>query len=413
MRILIVSQVYVPDPAAVGQYMADAASELVRSGHQVRVFTSARGYADPGVRFRARETIDGVDVVRLPLSSLGKRTIAHRLVGQTLFLTQVVLRGLFGSRPDAILVSTSPPMASIAALVIGRIRRVPLNFWAMDLNPDQVIAIGKVSPDGLVARAFDALNRRLLRTAETVVALDRFMADRLNDKHPVNDKAVVIPPWPQFLTDRRRKRSDNPFAVKHGLTEKFVVMYSGNHGIFLPLATLLQTAHRLADDDRFRFVFIGDGVRKAEVERHVADHPDDDNVLVLPYQPFDTLPDSLGSADVHVVSMTDDMVGIIHPCKIYGTMAVGRPTLYFGPRPSHVADLLDRHRCGWQVDHGDAPAAVRILQEAITERGREECQRMGNSARAALDDALNPDRLRREFVNAIAPEKPEAPSHGG
>jgi hypothetical protein len=86
-------------------------------------------------------------------------------------------------------------------------------------------------------------------------------------------------------------------------------------------------------------------------------------VLSRPYQPLSRLSSSLSAADVHVVSLGCDMVGIIHPCKIYGAMAIGRPILFFGPRPSHVSDILDRHPIGWQVDHGDVEGAVARIRQ--------------------------------------------------
>src|SRR5687768_15943333 len=42
--LLILSQVFVPDPASVGQHMADVAAEMARRGHRVKVYASARGY---------------------------------------------------------------------------------------------------------------------------------------------------------------------------------------------------------------------------------------------------------------------------------------------------------------------------------------------------------------------------------
>jgi hypothetical protein len=92
---VIVSQVYVPDPAAVGQYVADVAAEMVRRGYRTIVYTSARGYDDPSKAYLARETRDGVEVRRLPFSSFGKSSIAVRLAAQCLFLVQAVVRGLF------------------------------------------------------------------------------------------------------------------------------------------------------------------------------------------------------------------------------------------------------------------------------------------------------------------------------
>ena len=46
-RLLILSQVYVPDPASVGQHLHDFAAEMARRGHDVVVYCSSRGYDDP------------------------------------------------------------------------------------------------------------------------------------------------------------------------------------------------------------------------------------------------------------------------------------------------------------------------------------------------------------------------------
>src|SRR5215831_17051886 len=141
--ILVLSQVYIPDPASVGQHMADAAAAMAARGYRVVAIVSGRGYDDPTVKYKPRETIDGVEIVRLPLASFGKKSIPIRLLGAFMFLSQALVRGLFVRNLTGILVSTSPPMCSVVAVIIGFIRRVPITYWLMDLNPDQVIALGK------------------------------------------------------------------------------------------------------------------------------------------------------------------------------------------------------------------------------------------------------------------------------
>lgn len=404
-RILIISQVYVPDPAAVGQYMADGAKELAAQGYDVRVLTSARGYSDPAVKYPAHEMLDGVEVVRLPLSSLGKKTIAHRLVGQLAFLTQVMWRGVFTRDLAAILVSTSPPMAAIAAIFIRLFRRVPLKFWAMDLNPDQVIATGRFKPRSLPVLAFNWLNRRLLKAAHRVIALDRFMAERLEAKYPLGDKLVVIPPWPHEAPAETIEHHQNPFVLEHNLQDKFIVMYSGNHGMLLPLDTLLQASLRVNDDPRIIFLFIGDGVRKKEVEDFIAKHKPT-NVLSLPYQPLDQIKYSLSAAHLHTVTMTDNMVGVIHPCKIYGIMGVGRPALFVGPNPSHVTDLLQKYDCGWQIGHGEVDQAEQIIRQAA-QMPPAELQALGQNAIQSLSEGLSSRLLKQQFTTAITAGLPQ------
>ena len=77
---LVLSQVYVPDPASVGQHMHDAAAEMVSRGYRVVVLTANRGYDNPSIRYKRREIVDGVEIRRLPLSSFGKRSIKQRLL---------------------------------------------------------------------------------------------------------------------------------------------------------------------------------------------------------------------------------------------------------------------------------------------------------------------------------------------
>ncbi len=403
--ILVISQVYVPDPASVGQHMADAAEALFDRGYAVRVLTSARGYENPQVRYASRERRGGVEIVRLPLSSFGKRTILHRLLGQTLFLLQAVVRGLFAPRLAAVLVSTSPPMGSVAALLISFVRGVPIKFWLMDMNPDQLIALGKVGPRSLPARVFRALNRRLFARAADVVVLDRFMAVRVREQYQRIARIEVLPPWPHESALEPVEHASNPFRQEHDLGDKIVVMYSGNHSLASPLTTLVQAALALQSDPRFVFLFIGGGHGKREIDEAIRDHHPA-NIRSLPYQPLEQIRYSLSAADVHVVALGDDMVGIIHPCKIYGAMAVGRPVLLLGPRPSHASDILDEYGIGWHVSHGDVPGMIGALR-TVAETPWGTLRQMGERARAAVDDRFSKEALCSQFVDAVVRDLPK------
>jgi glycosyltransferase involved in cell wall biosynthesis len=232
-----------------------------------------------------------------------------------------------------------------------------------------------------------------------VVALDRFMAERLRARGVVRGEMVVSPPWPHEDRLEDVPHDTNPFRLKHGLSDKFVVMYSGNHSPSNPLTTVLEAALRLRDVPRFQFAFVGGGLGKREVEEFAARHQLT-NVLSLPYQPLADLRYSLSAADVHLVSLGDGMVGIIHPCKVYGAMAVGRPVLYLGPKPSHIADLIDDHRFGVQVCHGDAAAAERAIR-SFEAMSADERNAMGAEAKRVLESSLSMQQLRGRFCDAV------------
>lgn len=390
-KLLIISQVYVPDPAAVGQHVADVAEEMVRRGWQVIVYAAARGYEDSSQRYASREFRNGVDVRRLPLSSFGKGSIGVRLLAQTLFVAQAVLRGLCVPRVSALLVSTSPPFAGFAGAVVALLRRVPFIWWVMDLNPDQMIVAGKLPGSSPLARAFDWMNVFTLKRAAAVIALDHFMAARLSAKRDVRKKLHVIPPWAHENHLEVVAHDANPFRTQHRLADKFVVMYSGNAGITSPLDTLLDAASRLRDDDRIRFVFIGGGVVKNRIDALVATEKPS-NIFSLPYQPLDRIKYSLSAADIHVVSIAPDAVGVVHPCKIYGAMALGKPVLALAPRNSHAGEIISQHGCGWVCEHGDPDSIIAILT-TLAHKTNAAVADCGARGQAAMSRVFSQSRL--------------------
>lgn len=418
--LLILSQVYVPDPASVGQHMADAAAEMVRRGWRVVVLTSGRGYNNPSIRYTPRETIDGVEIIRLPLSSFGKKHFFLRVLAAVLFILQTIWHGLFvrglsgpRGRSGAILVSTSPPMCIVAAMVIRALRfgRVPIKFWVMDINPDQLISLGKIKADSMPARLMNLFNRMILKRSSDVVVLDKFMARTMNDKLDITPKLAVLPPWPHEDSVEPVAHADNTFRRDHKLDGKRAFMYSGNHGWALPLETFLKAAVKFKDDRRAAFLFIGDGARKKEVEATIREQALS-NMASLPYQPLSVLRFSLSAADAHLVSVGNESVGTIHPCKIYGAMAVSRPIILLAPNPCHVSDLVSGERgqedfapehrmaIGWHIPHGDVGAAERVIRE-ILDAPADRLERMGARARHVVQKGLSKATLCGAFCDVM------------
>lgn len=397
--IAIISQVYSPDPTAVGQYMHDAAVELSRRNWHVVIYTSNSGYEDPTLKYPRLETIDGVDVRRLPLSGFGKSSIPIRVLGGLLFTLQAAARALFLPGLQIMLVSTSPPMGGLAGVLISLVRRIHVAFWAMDLNPDQMVALGNIGARSPFVRGFDWLNRRILKRSRVVIALDRFMAERINRKVDCTAKMVVIPPWPLETHVQPVPHEENPFRAEHGLQGKTVVMYSGNLSIASPVTTILEAAKRLEHQTELMFLFVGGGLGKKQIDELIS-REGPSNIRTLPYQPIERLRYSLSAADVHLVAVGNAVVGICHPCKIYGAMAAARPILYLGPRPSHATDIVDGRQIGWTVEHGDVDRAVQLFLEILS-MTNEEREAMGQRARLIVEQHYTMKILCGRFCDAV------------
>ena len=365
VRYLLLNQTFHPDVMATGQYLTQVALELVARGHQVTVVTSRRAYDDPSRRFPARETWRGVDIHRVGSTGFGKGAKWKRAADFGSNQLACLAKVLTLPRHDAVLALTSPPLISVLGAAVAKRWRARFFYWVMDSNPDEAVAAGWLRAGSAAFRVLDWMSRYSLRHATCVIALDRFMRDRIVAKGIPPERVAVVPMWSHDRDVRFDVAGRERFRAEHGLADKFVVMYSGNHSPVHPLHTLIEAAIRLRDDSGFAFLFIGGGsefsrVRQVTAERQLA------NVRCLPYRPLKELSASLSAADAHVVVMGNAFVGLIHPCKIYNILAVAAPVLYLGPAPSHVTEILPRLAPGTpsaEVRHGDTGGMVKALQQ--------------------------------------------------
>ena len=376
MRITLINQTFYPDVVSSGQHLADLALNLVGRGHEVTVVTSRRAYDDPEKVFPKQETWRGIRILRVSATGFGKRARWRRAADFATFLWSCCWRLFRLPKQEVVVAMTSPPLVSFVGAWFARLRGGRFYYWIMDLNPDEALAAGWLAPGSFAARWLERCSRFSLRHAAKVIVLDRFMQKRILDKGIDAGKIVVIPPWShdsdvQFDAEGRAR-----FRKLHGLDDKFVIMYSGNHSPCHPLDTILNAAKRLAGNREIVFLFVGGGSQFAQVRQFAVEHSLP-NMLCLPYQPMDQLAGTLSAADLHLIVMGNLFVGLVHPCKVYNILRVGSPLLYIGPQPSHISEILQAlngHLPFGQVKHGAVDQAVQNilrLKESASETTRE------------------------------------------
>ena len=394
MRILLLNQCFYPDVVSTAQHLTDLASALTSRGHDVTVIAGDRGYDNPGARFKRREQWNGVRIIRIPSLSLGKNSRWRRGFNFGSFLLLCSFRLLTLPRFDAVVALTSPPLISFIAALFVKLKGGSLCFWVMDLNPDEAIAAGWLHERSATARLLQRMLKYSFKIAARTVVLDRFMKERVVAKGVDPARITIIPPWSHDDHVGYSAAGREEFRQRHGLSEKFVVMYSGNHSPCHPLDTLLAAARALEARSEIAFCFVGGGSEQVKVREFAAQHRLD-NVKCLPYQPLHELSGSLSAADLHVVVMGQEFVGIVHPCKVYNIMSVGAATLYVGPTPSHVTDIAAQwHGRFYLASHGDVQAVTTAILQAT------EC----NQRQPAI--AFSKESLLPQLIDVIEAKQP-------
>jgi glycosyltransferase involved in cell wall biosynthesis len=219
---------------------------------------------------------------------------------------------------------------------------------------------------------------------------------------------VIVPPWPVQTLSPTEPASGSAFRAEHGLTGKFVVMYSGNHSIVHPLDTLLETAVRMKDRKDVVFLFIGAGLRVGDVQAAITRHQLT-NVMHLPSQPRERLHESLSAANLHVVVMGNPMSGLVHVSKIYGALASGLPYVFVGPKDSHVVDLIKDSGPGFHVEHGDVAGFMEVIEKAEKMASEDLTAFTANRSYVAQHYSMEKslDRFLEEVIDARAAALPK------
>lgn len=378
----MLSEYFHPEPASTAQLMTQLAVGLQERGFDVRAYTAQPTYQ--GQRHEtlpARETYRGVDIHRISATQLDKSRFTLRVVNWITYCVGLLVRLLFtGSRDSRVnLIVSTPPVLPLVGWLLYAVRGDPYVIIEYDVYPDIAVRLGVVSKDSLIARVWDRLNRFVMRRAAGIVALDDSMQELLVDKlGPEREERVrVIPNWedPEFI--RPVDKEDNSFALSHGYDETLTLLYSGNHGLYHDLNTVVEAA-RLLRDRPVQFVFIGDGAQKEDLRRRV-EREGLSNVDFHPYQPLDRLPETLTCADVSIVSEDGRLQGVCVSCKIYSSLAAGQALLGISGPDSEIARVISESGCGYWVKSGEAEALVDRVEKWLDDP--EELRDMGSRGR--------------------------------
>ncbi len=391
MHVLILNQTFYPDVAATAQHMWDLAGHLAAHGHRVSALASRHLYGTNRPAGDAYEKVGGVEIHRVGGTSYGKGGLLKRAADFGSFYAAAALKLQQLPAPDVILALTSPPLiAGLASLQrtyrTGNGTRGPrFVYHVMDLYPDAAVASGLFRAGGVMDRSLGQVTAQTLRSADAVIALGRDMRERILQRygrHVRADRIHVIPPWADGRELFPLDRAANPLAAELGLRDTFNLVYSGNLGVAHDVKTILEAIELTAGNARLCWLFIGGG-KGLERLRERAARAAWARVRILPYQPRERLNQSLNLADVHLVSQLPPFIGLVVPSKLFGIMAVGRPTIMTGPREAECSRILTEHDAGIIVANGDAARLARAIDRLSNDPAA--CREMGDRARGAFE----------------------------
>ena len=399
VKIVFVNRFYAPDHSATSQMLTDLAVALAAGGDEVEIVTSRLRYDDAAASLAPREVIDGVDVHRVRTSSFGRGNLVGRALDYASFYIAASVK-LFGlvRAGDIVIAKTDPPLVSVVAGWVARLRGARHVNWLQDLFPEVAANLGMAPARGPGGSLLRWLRDGSLRHAAANVVLGQRMRARVVERGVDPKRIAVIPNWADGAQLGPVERGANPLRAEWGLGDKFVVGYSGNLGRVHEFRTVLYAAEALRSQTDIVFLFIGGGAQKAAVAKS-AQERGLSNILFKPYQPRESLGPSLSAGDAHLVTLRPELEGLVVPSKFYGVAAVGRPTIFIGDPEGEIGSVVREAECGMcvqQSDGGGLVGAITTLRDDSALR-----ERMGANARRVFDERYDKAIAVKEWLRLL------------
>ncbi len=374
MRILIYSYNYHPEPIGIAPLMTELAEGLVKRGHTVRVVTAMPNYPERKIyqNYRGKlfhtEYKNGVKIQRSYVWARPAPNLLDRLLLDASFVVSSFIPALMDWRPDVIL-TTSPSLpVCVPSTLLGWLYRCPVVLNLQDILPDAGIKVGLIK-NPLLIDLLGNLEKFAYRNATKISAIADGFIDNLEKKGVDVNKIAHIPNWVDTNFVRPLSKENNYFRQAHNLQGKFVVLYSGNIALTQGLETVIAAAAQLRDIVDIAFVIVGQKNRLKKLQQE-CDKCGTDNVVFVPFQPRERLPEMLAAADLSLVVQKKNVVSFNMPSKIQVLMASGRGIVASVPQNGTAAKAIGKSGGGMVVPPEDPQALANMIFKLYQNPGK-------------------------------------------
>lgn len=393
-KLLIYAHYFYPDVASTGQILTELCEGMTDTFDitVICVVPSYSGTIDEKYKTKRiyKEEHNGIKIIRVRVPKFQKSNKISRIKNLLAYFFNSLLATLKIEKQDYIYTISQPPILGGVLGVLGKwLKGGKLIYNIQDFNPEQTMAVG-YSKNKLLLNTVMAVDKFSCKRADKVIVVGRDMQETLRNRF--NNKKV---PKNAFINNWINEKEIYPleqnhpriveFKEKYNLKDKFIIMYSGNIGLYYDLENIIKVIGEFKDREDVVFAFVGDGTVKDKVEAYVNEN-NLRNVKFIPYQDKADLIYSLNAADIHWVVNAKGIKGVSVPSKLYGVMAAGKPVLGVLDEGSEARLIVEDCNCGVCIEPGNYKEISNKIEYILN--NKEEIRVLGLNGRQYLETNL-------------------------
>ncbi len=414
-NLLIYAHYYVPDTASTGQILRELAEGMLDKFNITIICVVPSYLGTIEAKYKEQkyyeEDINGVKVLRIRVPEFCKTNKKSRMKNIVSYFVGAMKATFKVGKQDYVLSISQPPILGGLLGVWGKwVKHAKYIYNIQDFNPEQVLAVG-YTKSKLITDIMMLLDKFSCKHSDLIITVGRDMVETVEKRFEGKKvpKTVLINNWIDE-NEIYPLDSDNDrvvtFKKKYGLDGKFVIMYSGNIGLYYDLENLIKVVEKFGVNTKTKdgrdvvFAFVGNGTVRKTLENYVTKHHME-NVIFIPYQDKADLIYSLNAGNVHWCVNAKGIRGVSCPSKYYGLAAVGKPVLGVLADKSEVRYLIEDTHGGLCCEPGEYVKVEENIRWFIDNADSRELKEMGTRGRENLEKNLTRNISVKKYVEEI------------
>ena len=399
-NITLIGINFYPEDSSTGLYSTQMAEYLSKSNN-IDVITGFPYYPEweIGESYKNKKTFleekkDAITIYRYKQYVPSNPNFKNRII-HLLDFTLGSIRNIFKVKKCDLVICVVPFTSSIAlGLLMAKFRGAKVWVHIQDFEFDAAIESGLAGEQkGLKTKVFKGLfwlEKKLLDKADIVSSISYGMLSKLESKTDTHN--YFFPNW----VDENFINPDTAKQHELMLSTKFKILYSGNIGAKQDWDFFIKVLEYFKEDDNIEFIVVGAGAKKEWLVNKTQMYRNVQHYMPVAYE---TLPDLLCSANLHILFQKNNIIDTVMPSKLLGMMASKKPSVVTGSTVSEVAKVFTKSKGGYFYDSNDFNKVVHAIEELSTHQER--VTQMGSNARSYIVEHFSASEVLLNFERKV------------
>ena len=369
---------------------------LARRNHEVLHIHCSSFQTPRGIVQKLDNDADSFSCRAIELSRPFEKYKFTKRIFQEIEYGHLLVKEVEKYKPDILISANNPLDPQRILLKYCKKNGIKFIFWLQDIYGYAInkLLTKKLSMLGrMIGSYYVRSEMSMLRQSDRIIIISEDFLPILKEAKIPENKINLIHNWAP-LDELKIQDKDNKWSREHRLHDKLCLMYTGTLGLKHNPELLVNVALALRDQDHVRVVVISEGLGadfvKAKKEEHGLE-----NLIVLNFQPFELIPEVMGTADI-LMAILDKEAGVYSvPSKVLTYHCAGRPLVLSVPRENLAARLVAGLETGIVALPDEPGEFLRAAQRLAGDQDLR--QKYGRNARKYAESTFDIEKITDRF----------------